>query len=590
MKKAKKNYGRRSADAQDAKQTLQRKRPAGAEQLLLVLITLACLLPFLNKGYNVDDPLFIWTAKQICNHPLDFYGFTVNWYGTVSPMAEVTKNPPGVCYYLALAGALFGWSEYVLHSAMLIPSVVAVLGMFYLAQLLCSKPLLAALAGIVTPVFLVSATNVMCDITMLGLLVWAIFFWIRGIRTNRQRYFLFSALTITACSLTKYFGVALIPLLIAYALLQKRRLGLWMCYLLIPVTFLAGYQWMTHSFYGLGLLWDAALFASGFQSVGNQTFLSKGLITLAFTGGCLASVLFYTPLLWSRKGCLIGVALIILLLFALASVQKIGAVPTRDGDSVKWLFLLQAAVMIATGVSVITLALRDFLTFRNAESLLLLLWVAGTFIFAGFVNWVINARSILPMAPAAGILIMRRIDQHRNSGKRMNGLLWAAVPLIPSVCIATIISWSDYQWAGTSRAAAISITRSFENRKSTALWFAGHWGFQYYMEAGRGKAMDLADQAVMPGDIVIFPFNNTNIPINMSLFQQHSSLLQIYEVGPQQWLTTMHSLMGAGFYSHLVGPLPFVFGLKDPEKYYAFIVEQAYTIRYREQVQHNRSS
>ena len=49
--------------------------------LWLVIGCLLLLGPFLGKAVHVDDPLFVWAAQQICRHPLDFYGFSVNWYG-----------------------------------------------------------------------------------------------------------------------------------------------------------------------------------------------------------------------------------------------------------------------------------------------------------------------------------------------------------------------------------------------------------------------------------------------------------------------------------------------------------------------------
>jgi hypothetical protein len=41
----------------------------------LTLATRAALLPFLAKPFNIDDPLFIWTAHQIQSHPANPYGF-----------------------------------------------------------------------------------------------------------------------------------------------------------------------------------------------------------------------------------------------------------------------------------------------------------------------------------------------------------------------------------------------------------------------------------------------------------------------------------------------------------------------------------
>jgi 4-amino-4-deoxy-L-arabinose transferase-like glycosyltransferase len=136
--------------------------------LTLLLVVLAALAPFLAKPFNIDDPLFLWTARQIQSHPADPYGFMVNWYGTADPMWWVTDNPPLASYYLALAAGVLGWSEVALHFAFLLPAVAAILGTHRLARRFCSLPMLAALATLFTPVFLVSGTTVMCDVMMLA--------------------------------------------------------------------------------------------------------------------------------------------------------------------------------------------------------------------------------------------------------------------------------------------------------------------------------------------------------------------------------------------------------------------------------------
>ena len=120
----------------------------GSPHLLVLAITLACLLPFLGKPFHIDDPLFIWAAKQITSHPVDFYGFPVNWYGTVMRMADVMQNPPLTSYYLAATAAPFGFQEWAVHFALLVPALLAASGTFALARRFCRRPWLAALAAV----------------------------------------------------------------------------------------------------------------------------------------------------------------------------------------------------------------------------------------------------------------------------------------------------------------------------------------------------------------------------------------------------------------------------------------------------------
>ena len=151
-----------------------------------LVLSLACLAPFAGKAFHIDDPLFVWTAQHIREQPRDFYGFSVNWYFFSMPMSEVTKNPPLACYYLALAGAVFGWSEISLHIALLLPAIGMLWGTYRLAEFFGSRPLVAALVTLLTPAFLVSSSTVMCD-TILGCFwVWALVFWERASRQDRE--------------------------------------------------------------------------------------------------------------------------------------------------------------------------------------------------------------------------------------------------------------------------------------------------------------------------------------------------------------------------------------------------------------------
>ena len=545
------------------------KNMSGKSAILPVIITAACLIPFVNKAFNIDDPLFIWSAKHIQTHPIDFYGSTVNWYGTEMPMVDVTENPPGVCYYIAMVGRMFGWSEIVLHTAFIIPAAAAALGMYYLAKHLCSQPTLATLAAVLTPAFLVSSTNVMCDIMMLAFWVWAMVFWVEGLKTNRKSKLFFAAVLIGICALTKYFGIALIGLLFVYSLIQKRSLGVWGLFLLIPVVVLAGYQWATYALYGRGLLTKAISFVTEYRGIGS---FSKVITSLAFAGGCAATALFCSVLLWSRRTMVAGIVLTVLFILALTFADKIGVSSIRSANTndVAWSFVIQLGLMAAVGVSILALACADFYKCRDADSLLLLFWVFGTFIFAGFVNWAVNARSILPMIPAVGILMVRRIDRCDKSQQK-TGIKRMAWLLAPAAVLALLVCRADYVWADMSRSAAEAVSDKFKNQNNK-IWFEGHWGFQYYMEDNGYQAFDYEHPQAVSGDIIIIPSNNSFIRY---LPAEYASLIDAFEVGSPRWLTTMGGDSPvAGFYAEGWGSIPFAIGQVGPEDYYVFTVKQ----------------
>ncbi|RKZ12859.1 hypothetical protein DRQ53_14200, partial [bacterium] len=443
--------------------------------LLLGLLTLICLLPFLGKAFNVDEPLFLWTARQIQAAPLDFYGFDVNWYGVEEPMHGVMKNPPLAAYYAAAVAGIFGFREIALHLAFLLPALGVVLGTYRLASRFCSRPMLAALLVLVSPVFLVTSVAVGSDVAMLCLWVWATILWVEGLESESRAKLVAGALLIAAAALTKYFAVSLLPLLAAYTLVRERRDWRRLLWLLMPVAAVAGYQVWTQQSYGRGLLLDAASYATADRDLSPVGLAQSAWVALCFAGGCLLPLLFCAPLLWSRRVVL--VALGAGFLAASASWAWMADLAPHATGTPAWFLALQVGLLVLGGVAVVALGLRELFVVRDPAGFLLAGWLLGTFFFAGFVNWAINGRSMLPLAVAAAILVVRRLDALPQRGRRRR-VAWL---LVPAGLVAILVAASDAATADAQRSAATRLTAAHQNEQGT-LWFQGHWGFQYYME------------------------------------------------------------------------------------------------------------
>lgn len=531
--------------------------------IFLAVGLVACLLPFSGKAFNIDDTLFVYVARQITNHPLDPYGFKVNWFLDAVPMAYETKNPPLASYYIAAAASFLGWSERALHFAFLLPALGVVLGTYRLARRFTKSPLLAAVATLLTPAFLVSANSVMCDITMMALWLWAVIFWIEGLEPRKPGYLAVSALLIALCALTKFFGIALIPLLAAYSFARQRRFGSWAWYLLLPILVLTEFQHWTKAMYGLRMITGAAHFSTGMRNSRQASTLAKLLVDLSFVGGCALPALTLAPVLWPRRK-----------IFATCLASAIGGALIAGGrlglGKMLWpsdfypnwsLVGIQLTLFIAAGFSVLALAASDLRKQQDADSLLLILWVFGTFIFTGFLNWTINARSVLPLIPAVGILLARRLNALRASSMRWRPA-WVAVPLAVAGAVSLWLTWADTALANSARTAANMIEQKTSNQPG-AVWFMGHWGFQYYMESLGARAVVVADSPHCPGDFLATAGNRELFEVRPE-FVTSRSLIQIpINLG----ITTVQRELGTGFYSSDLGPLPFAFGPVPPERY-----------------------
>jgi 4-amino-4-deoxy-L-arabinose transferase-like glycosyltransferase len=519
---------------------------AAHPRLTLALLVTVLLAPFLAKPFNMDEPLFLWAAKQILAHPANPYGFAVNWYGSPQPMWSVTENPPLACYYLALAAAIGGWSEIGLHLALLLPAIAAILGTHRLARQFCRQPLLAALVTLCTPVFLVSANTVMCDVMLLALWVWAVALWMEGLAREDFRRLLFSGVLMALALWCKYYGLCLVPLLAAYGFAKQRAAGRWLLPLLIPLAALVAYESATLVQYGAALFSGAASYAAVKNRVAGVSPIGAGVLDLAFTGGCAATVVFLLPLVCRRRTVAIFAGIAALMAAALMASGIIG--PQGKG---RGLADIQLAFWAAGGLAVLALALGEFRQRRDAGTLLLGLWIVGTFVFAGFINWTINGRSILPLIPPVAILLARRLEAREKASAG------AGILLVAGAALALLVARADYCFARSVRQSARQ-TLAQVDRSHQTLWFQGHWGYQYYMELAGATAVDMASPVVRAGDLLAVPWNNTNQRFPKSDFADRVSR---FTVSKGNCLTVTDGGLGAGFYdARLERPLPFVFG------------------------------
>lgn len=523
----------------------------------LALVTICALLPFLGKPFNVDEPLFIWAAQQIHAHPANPYGFDVNWDVTPAPMWKVTENPPLTSYYIAAAAAILGWSEAALHFAFLLPALAVILGTFRLARQFCDSPVLAALVTLSTPAFLVSSTTLMSDVPMLAFWTWAVVFWIEGTEKDNLYKLAVAGGLAGLAAITKYYAVCLIPLLAAYSLLSRQSPGKWAQFLVIPLAIFFADQLAMYHMYGFFPLARA----THFSFAGKTSWFVPGasnLIGLAFIGGCLAPALFLMPMLW-KKWCaaFLGVAILIACLALLDTSWLKPYTTLRPGA--RTIIGIQLALWATTGISVLVLTVLEIKTSRDPKSFLLVLWMIGTFLFAVFLNWTINARSILPMAPALGIFIARRLE--RNFGTSFpTGKI--ALCMTAAAALAFYATEADCLIAMAVRQNVRSISAAY-GQNIKAIHFQGHWGFQFYMSQAGASPLDFKSDILKPGDLIAIPTNNSNI---LPFGPGKAVLVEVYfEPGPP-FLATLDEVLGAGFYSSILGPVPFAFGPVSPEK------------------------
>ena len=499
---------------------------------MIGFILVVCLGPFLNKAIHVDDKFFVWTGQWIQKHPTDFFGFEVNERFSAIPMWVANWNPPVMSYFLAGVASLFGWNEIVLHLACLAVAFTAAAGIYSLAQMWCERPLLATVIAMFMPAFLVSSTTLMCDVLMLTFWIWALVFWERALASGQSRWQFVGAGTLAGLAvLTKYSAVTLLPLLPILSILRTRKLGWWLVGTAVPLIMVAGYEWLTVKMYGTGLL-SAAVAHTHHNREFPSSWEARGIIGLAFAGGCLLPLLFFAPFLWRPKTLLAGGVVIFgLLLGIFYRGSNLGLIAPWGNPELMnhWGFALQVMLLTAGGLHLLLLTAAEAWHKRDINSMPLVLWIISGLFSATVLNFAVNARSLLLIVPAAAILLVRRLGATRENS--VGRAVWL---LIPAAAITLSIAMADYQLANSARTAATQITAKYKSASHT-MWFEPHLGFQYYMEKLGGLPIDVERSLLQPGDTVVVP----EIGAYNTLPAGSVGWLEYFGFSPFSWMNLM---------------------------------------------------
>lgn len=548
--------------------TLQISRKKLSRDLVFAgLLPLFLLLPFAGKAVHIDDPVYLWVAQKILETPLDFYGFEANWWGFDEPVYELPLNPPGIGYFLAFVALVVGWDEVGFHIAMALCASLFSIGTYVLARCLTRRPLLVTCAANFTPMFVVTGTNLMTDIPMATTYIWAVTFWIYGIKQNRKALLVAAACCMALSLLFKYPGLNVAPLLFAYTWMKTRRIGWWSLYFLIPIVVLLTYQMITIALYDTNLIALAVGTIVEFDKAKSSPIQFALFTGALFVGGSIVSVACYGPWLWSPRTALIGVSLGIgstfVLFIALLNARRLAP---EELSQIHWVtaFLIGQGVFFFIGaIQIACLAVRDLAVRRDAEALLLFLWLAGTFVFATVLNWSVTVRILLPMLPPAAILLGRRLDELEDLGYLPHRVA-RALPLVASAAISLYVGWADYCLAKTGKTAANYYAALTADDDAT-IYFQGHWGFQYYMQE---HGMTYFDEEVSPkkGDLIVLPRLYADMfSTGSGRFRTRDDLALSLPLDCRA--ATLSRARGAGYYSHNFGPLPYSFGAPPAETY-----------------------
>jgi 4-amino-4-deoxy-L-arabinose transferase-like glycosyltransferase len=530
---------------------------ASRERALVAAGTLLLLAPFAGAAFAIDAPVFLAVARRIVAAPLDPFGFQMAWDATALDVARFNLNPPLFSYWLAPWLAAFGAREPWMHVAAWPFALLGALAFHGIAREAGVGALRATALLVATPAFLVLATTLQVDVPVEALFLAAVLALLRARATGSTRWEWCAGVAAAAAGLTKYVGLAALPLLAAGLVMlpgPRPAQGAWLRVVGVPAAAYAAWGAFTKWQYGF------VHYAAGATLVGDRSVAPLELANHAASlpiwyGGALVFPLFvFASRLWRADR---GLELALLSAAAGAAVaalllpigEPLRRVPLQVGEGVF------AALCFAAAVLTLGLAFaRGREHYRDPLDRFLVLWAGGFVVFSLAINWHVNAADALIVAPPLLLLLLR--DARTCPSPRAQWSFAAA-----SLALSLGLAHADALQADVYREAAGDLDAAIGDAPG-ARWQVGQWGFQHYVEP-RGFQPLLPETPLTPGsplaagDWLASARNVSQLDVAASMRRYDLRSVRSFVYESAFPLRTTNPDAGAGFYSHHGGYVPY---------------------------------
>jgi hypothetical protein len=503
-------------------------------QLLAAILWIAIQLPFLSSAFRIDDPYFLAATRQIYNHPLDPYGFRINWDGTTDWAFKTLANPPLVPAYLATWHCLFPWNEVSFHLAVLPFSLIALYAFGVLARHFNVDPLTSQALLCCSPAFFLGSQVVMQDVPMLSLFLLAVTCAILYEVQGSAVALFISSLSAFCCPLAKYNGLVLAPVLFALMLVGHRKRGL-VAITCAPLLSLALWSCFTWFKYGQNHFLAMATFEKNPAIRTPLWHLIAG--TLGATGlgvlpACLVGFMLGTPA-W-RKVLLGSAVLTLPLVYGYGRWVGYGMLSS---------LLLAISVWAALQLIGLTFFSGWRLYRKNRPTgLILVVWILSGLVFQTGLLFS-SVRYVLFLAPPAILLVLGQSSWFPR--KRTLGLLIGM-----NLLLVVIIAVGDSRLANGYREMIAQQVGPLLEGHEGKFYFSGHWGFQYYSEQIGGEAIDETRPPVLQaGDLMVVAKTAWPDVLQPQDAEGQKICTTVIHFNPNWFVRTVDCKSGANFYA-----------------------------------------
>jgi len=530
-----------------------------------IVLAALVLVPFFGKAFTIDDTLFLRQAQQITIDPSHPTAFDIVWTEKPAPlrMSEIMVSGPAMAYLLVPTIWAHG-AEWVAHATQLLLLIAAILGTVTLGFRLGASDRDATIAALLlaaTPASLAMASSAMPDIAAMAFGVIGLERLLAWRETRRWSAGLGATAALAAGALARSHVLLLLPVGVVLLLWTPATAGrtktaarptgrLWIPVALVPIV-VAAVSFLLQDPDGAASVIGATMRYSGTEQVAANLAAFATHWALALPLALFWMLLHGSRVVRQPAWYLAGIA--------------IGAL-VWDPEHVVRASLIAVAGGLSAGV------LADVLmdAWRRRDRVQLALGLA---LFAAAPVGLyqhLPSKYLLVSAPAAALLLAR------TAARRAPLVAWrtAGITVAAGLVLAVLIIRADAAFADLGRRAADDLIATRTARGQT-VWFAGHWGFQWYAERAGAKPLTLHGPAPRPGDLAVSSQNALGAIIEV--FQPRTLVTVLASDQPGGRI--MSRAAGAGFYSNVWGYLPWAWSDDVLDRYTLWRLDETITLK-----------
>jgi hypothetical protein len=438
---------------------------------------------------QIDDDAYVRYARQIAAHPLDPYGFVIQWYDAPQPANEVLA-PPVFPYSLAPAVGLLGEQPALWKLALLPWSLLLAFALHAHLRRFAPGLELRLTAFLMLSPALLPSLNLMLDVPALGLSLAAIYQFVRACDIQSVGWSMLAGATAAVAMQTKYTGLSAVLAMVAAALVY-RRIGLGVLAASLALVGFAAWELAVAATYGrshflvsletntVSIADKASLIPVFFSQLGG---VAPALVLL----GLAAVGLSFRQLLTAGVALALGYAIIGLIDARYVGVVRLTPRLFGTAEFAPWRFELAEVIFdafAAIGVFALVRVLRRLPCAApdtgRADTRFLVAWLAvetGSYVL---LTPFPAARRVLGVFVVVTLLFGRLASGTCASRARLrliNGIVGFSVLLGLAYLAVDWIGAQAYQRGARLAAEFVG------NNGSGRVWYWGRWGFRYYAE------------------------------------------------------------------------------------------------------------